>query len=473
MKQKRLWQWALAVAVLLLPILIAPQQVQAQSAETNIINQVNQFRATLGLPPFNINPTLAIPAAQQARFIAENNLYTHTGTGGSTPTTRSRSAGYNGRVSENIVGGSNMTAAQALAWWRNSPPHYNTITSDYYTEIGAGFAVGTLEQNIYTIVVGRPSDAPPPTSGGGAVVQSAAIAAPRFIFATQADDGSIVHTLEEGQALWTLGAYYDVEIEYLLRINNLRAGQFVRPGDEIVVRLADGVPTPTPLPTATPPYEHSVTRGQTLWTIAALHNLSIEELLYLNSLTENSFINPGDELIVRLRPGQSPPPTATPQLTHEIVRGQTLWDVALRYGLSLDDLLEMNALTENSLLQPGDLLFIRQPQAQELATLVASPSLTVTATVAIDEMTPVPTVTVVAERVAVSGEVLISAETPQPPTATPVALSATQPTATIPIQDSTPKNATNNFQLLLLIGSASVICGAIGLWLVVRRPVTR
>ncbi|HFC12947.1 MAG TPA: CAP domain-containing protein, partial [Anaerolineae bacterium] len=128
------WKQQLLSLFVVCLILSGTRSVVAQSAENAIIAQVNQFRASLGLPAFTYNPKLAVAAAQQAQFIADNNTYTHTGTGGSTPQTRANAAGYNGRASENIVGGSNMTPAQALAWWKNSPPHYNTITSDYYTE---------------------------------------------------------------------------------------------------------------------------------------------------------------------------------------------------------------------------------------------------------------------------------------------------------------------------------------------------
>jgi hypothetical protein len=40
--------------------------------------------------------------------------------------------------------------------------------------------------------------------------------------------------------------------------------------------------------------------GQALWNIAAIYEISLDELLALNNLTRDSFINPGDELIIRM-----------------------------------------------------------------------------------------------------------------------------------------------------------------------------
>jgi LysM repeat protein len=53
---------------------------------------------------------------------------------------------------------------------------------------------------------------------------------------------------------------------------------------------------------------HEVQPGQTAWTIAAYYEVGLAELLALNNLTENSILNPGDILLVR--PPESP--TSTP-----------------------------------------------------------------------------------------------------------------------------------------------------------------
>ncbi len=467
------WKYSIGGSLLILLLLLVSPQTRSATAQTPqdaIIAQVNQFRAQQGLPPFTYNAQLTVAAAEQARFIGANNRYTHTGTGGSTPQTRANAAGYNGRVSENIVGGSHMTAPQALAWWQNSAPHYATITSAYYSEIGAGFATGSHEQNIYTIVVGRPSDAPPPVASAGqssqpAAAQPAPIAAPPFTLAAADEAGQIVHLVREGQALWTLAAYYEVDLDYIYRINNLQENDFVNPGDQIIVQLADGVPTPTPLPTATPPYEHTVANGQTMWSIAALHNLSIGELFYFNNLNENSLIQPGDELVVRLRPGQSPPPTATPQLTHQITQGQTLWEIALRYGLTLDEILAFNDITETTLLQPGETLFVRQPATEQL---VATPT-----------MTPAPAGTSATETASPSGQTdtpTALAQVVSTPTATTTAAAnAVSDAAATLNQGSVAQQTlfsaeTSSFQTTLAFATAAIISGCVGLYLVLRRP---
>lgn len=353
---------------------------QAQSAEA-ILQQVNQYRINNGLPPLKYNGALASAAQNQANYMAEYNVFSsHVGYGGSTPQSRASANGYNGRVTENIVGGTNLTAPKGLTWWVNSPVHYNTLITTRYTEAGTGYS-SSGDINYYVLVVGQPSDAPiqPPSNSSDPE--------PLFItpitLAEPGEDGSIVHIVQDGQALWSLAAHYDVPLSDLLLYNSLSADSFLQTGDEIIIRLADGAPIP---PTPTPPSTHIVREGESLWTIAANYNVKIGDVMWYNNLTEDSFVQPGQEIKVRLAPGESPPPTATPITTHIVQSGQTLWEIALSYGLTLEEILAYNNLEQNSFIQPGDALQVRPPNPP-----TATPLPTSTPTPEVP--TPAPTVT--------------------------------------------------------------------------------
>lgn len=69
--------------------------------------------------------------------------------------------------------------------------------------------------------------------------------------------------------------------------------------------------TPSPTPNAAGLILVTVQSGDTLWTVAARAGLTLEQLLELNEgLTEESFIQPGQQLIIG-RVAGSPTPTAT------------------------------------------------------------------------------------------------------------------------------------------------------------------
>ena len=100
--------------------------------------------------------------------------------------------------------------------------------------------------------------------------------------------------------------------------------------------------------------------------------------------------------------------TATPGLDggirHTVLEGQFLITIAEMYGITLNELLTKNNLTADSLIQPGDILIIREGGEMNLGqptstpdapaqVLTPVPSQTPTATLALvlSELTPEPT----------------------------------------------------------------------------------
>ena len=348
------------VCIFLSPIQLKKVDARPIASASEILQLVNQFRLDNGLPPFQFNGGLASAAQNQANYMAEFMVFSnHTGYGGSTPLSRAQAAGYSGAVSENIVGGTGMSARQGLIWWQNSAVHYRTLVTSRYIEAGTGFATNGSE-NFYVLVVGLPSN----SDAGPSVQPVDNSPAPLFITpivkAEPGEDGSIVHVVQEGQALWSLAAYYEVLLSDLLLYNGLTDNSFLSPGDEIIIRLADGQPPP---PTPSPPTSIIVQEGQSLWSIAATYNVKFADLLWFNGINEDVVLQPGEEVVIRLAEGQAPPPTPTPIVFHTVRSGQTLWDIALTYGLSLDELLNLNQISAEAILQPGDELMVRIPPA--------------------------------------------------------------------------------------------------------------
>lgn len=383
--------------------------VSAQDPASDIARLVNELRAGYGLPAFSYNPLLAAAAQNHANWMATTGTYSHTQSNGSTPQNRAEAAGYVGYVSENIVGGTQLSAAQGVVWWRNSAVHFNTMVATRYTQMGVGYASG-LDQNFYVLVVGNPSDQP--ASPRPAQVDAAPVMVAPIVLSPPRDDGSIVHQVLPGQTFWAIAARYEVPLNDIFLYNNLNENSLLKPGDELLIRLAEGQAPP---PTPTPPATHIVREGDSAWSIAAWYHIGLADFLWYNNLAEDDFLQPGEEVIIRLLPGQLPPPTATPPVNHIVQTGESLWTVAALHKLTLAELLAWNGLSEDAVLHTGDELRIVPP-----ATATAE----ATATAA---TTPVPTAT---PMVVASIETAVSAT----PTFPALALAAKPVATPIPVQ---------------------------------------
>lgn len=146
--------------------------------------------------------------------------------------------------------------------------------------------------------------------------------------------------------------------------------------------------TPTPAPTDTPRPDrfHGVGEGDTLIALSLLYRVSAESIAAANSLTLDSAIQLGQNLVI-------PWPTATPALQSMIIQvngqnvianvdnceiyiiqpGDTAFVIAATKNVPLEAIIAVNRQTEESigLLQPGDALCI--PRIDYTDTLPPTP----------------------------------------------------------------------------------------------------
>jgi membrane-bound lytic murein transglycosylase D len=154
-----------------------------------------------------------------------------------------------------------------------------------------------------------------------------------------AADGSGVYVVQPGDSLSEISTAHGISLARLRELNGIprnesliHSGQRLRVAEESAILDV-----------------HVVRRGETLSSIAQRYGMPISTLRSLNGISpDRSLIHVGQRLSVTGGVSAANPPTV-----HVVRRGDSLIRIATRYGVKLSELLNLNRLTEQSIIHPG------------------------------------------------------------------------------------------------------------------------
>ncbi|HJT64002.1 MAG TPA: LysM peptidoglycan-binding domain-containing protein [Candidatus Limnocylindria bacterium] len=105
-----------------------------------------------------------------------------------------------------------------------------------------------------------------------------------------------------------------------------------------------------------------VERGDTLWDLARRHGVTVADLAAWNRIENPSLIRIGQRLVLQPPPTPAaavpPPPAAPAPVIHVVRAGDTLWDIAIRYQTTVAVIASANQLANPSLIRVGQALAI-------------------------------------------------------------------------------------------------------------------
>lgn len=179
---------------------------------------------------------------------------------------------------------------------------------------------------------------------------------------------------------------------------------------------------------------YTVKKGDTLWNIAVNNGTTVEQLMQDNNLT-SSLIFPGDKLTYNTTVEQVA--QAKEQGYYTVVLGDTLGKVANRFGISVDELVKLNNIENPNLIYVGTVLKVNGNATAKVE--VAVPKATVlenTSEKTVVKVDPVQTVAPKATQTATSEKTEVKNETQV--AAPAVAKVAEKPAATPAVATAAP-----------------------------------
>lgn len=156
-----------------------------------------------------------------------------------------------------------------------------------------------------------------------------------------------MHRVRPGETLSGIATRHRTSVRAIMDANRLRSAHRIWPGQQLRVPGAGQVTAASS--EAGGEVRHKVRRGDSLWQIASRYGTTVEQIRRNNSLSGN-LLRPGQTLTVRAG--------SSGGSVYVVRRGDTLGAIARREGVSLAHLLQANDLNRRSTIFPGQSLVI-------------------------------------------------------------------------------------------------------------------
>lgn len=141
----------------------------------------------------------------------------------------------------------------------------------------------------------------------------------------------LIHVVKRGDTLWQLARLYNVSTNSIQQINQLPNPDRLLLGQSIIIPVAGTFRTIKP--------------GDTFWSIASQYGISVNAILQANQTVNPNSLIPGSTLYI-------------PPLIHIVQSGQNLSQIARLYGTTVDAIIRENQITNPNLIYVGSQLVI-------------------------------------------------------------------------------------------------------------------
>ena len=170
--------------------------------------------------------------------------------------------------------------------------------------------------------------------------------------------GSNTYVVKKGDNLYSIANNYNISVEELKNLNNLTSN---------ILQIGQVLN----LPTKETPSEYEVyivKKGDSLYSIANKFNVNVDDIISLNNLG-TTLLQIDQQILI-------PKKEVDEKSIYIVKKGDSLYSIAIKYGLTADDLKKANNKTSN-VLQIGEQLYIpgltteiEEPKSEEITYIV-------------------------------------------------------------------------------------------------------
>ncbi len=176
------------------------------------------------------------------------------------------------------------------------------------------------------------------------------------------------HKIRRGETLSTIARRYKTSVSRIMRANKLSSRHRIRAGKVLKIPSRGGVsyaksdPEPAkttarkPQYAAAAPSSHTVKRGDSLWNIARRYHVTVKEIQAANRLS-GTRLHIGQDLKIPGRVKKLAVKTEKLKV-YLVKRGDVPGEIARKHNMDLSHFLQVNRLRSSSVIYPGQKLYV-------------------------------------------------------------------------------------------------------------------
>ena len=150
-------------------------------------------------------------------------------------------------------------------------------------------------------------------------------------------DNTMEYIVKENDNLYNIASKYNISVDELKQFNNLSSNN---------LDIGQIIYIPSSSNSNLDYINYKVRRGDNLYIIANKYNTSVNDIKNINSLTTN---NLGIGQIIKIPISTSIPINTNYYITYIVRKGDSLYSIANKYDMTVDELKSLNNLNSNSL----------------------------------------------------------------------------------------------------------------------------
>lgn len=179
------------------------------------------------------------------------------------------------------------------------------------------------------------------------------------------------HQIKAGDTLGKLAQKYRIQIDDIITLNNIKNPRALKIGQNLILPLQENF-TSLPVDSLADNYQRSyrktytVRSGDSLWQIAKRFGVSEKQLRVWNRLGWSNMIKPGQKLAVSKPGGKTRVARKVgpaKKVVYRVRPGDTLWGIGRQFDIELDMIRLWNDLSRGQILRPGQQLTLMVPSS--------------------------------------------------------------------------------------------------------------